>query len=863
MNDRSFERRGYSRGGHGDQNMSIYRPNEPIPVEGRVPPHDLDAEAAVLAAIMLEATALDRVIEILKPEHFYSDANRRIFEAAIALVEDGTPVDIKTIGSWLRSREWINQIGGPAYLVQLVDCTPSVAHVAAHAQIVHEKWRIRQLIGTCQRIAAEGYGVVGDVDNFIDCAEQSVYYLAHQKNTLDTVQPITKILTTVFSNIQAMAENGQKMSGYPSGFDDCDAKTAGIHDGHFRIVAGRPGMGKAQPHDSKVLTPEGWRKMGDLAVGDLVIGSSGHPCRIIGVYEQGELDTFNVNLDDGSTTRCCDEHLWLTRTRADRRKGVPGAVKTLKNIRETMQRSGGGINHSLQFAAPVHFADKGDRPIDPWLLGMFIGDGSFRGSSVRISNPELDIQERVRKSVHSSETIAISKGIEITISKRINGIEKTETGAALVRFGLHKKLSCERFIPHQYLYAPIADRIELLRGIVDADGYVTDSLSSIEYLTTSPQLRDDIVFLVRSLGGRATWQHKKTHYTKMGERFDCRDAYRMQLAFPDGNIIPMSSKKHLAKFRGGPLRLRERFIESVTPAGRAPCRCIMVDAPDRLYVTDDFVVTHNTSFVMNEAVNVASPRIEKLTTPDGDTTELCSFGLGVLVCSLEMPREDLVVRMLCGEARVDLNKVRKGNLQLDDWNRLTEAAKFLASLPIWIDDTPSMTLLDIRAKLRRIQAEWDRKAGDGQQARRVGVVYIDYIQLMKGRQNAGNREQEIAEISRGLKELAKECRVNVTALSQLNRAVETRNKGGKGGRPMMSDLRESGSLEQDSDAIMFLYRDEYYNPTSSKFKGIAELNIAKQRQGSTGRIYLRFNAQYTRFDNLAPGEQIFDDEADQ
>jgi replicative DNA helicase len=139
-------------------------------------------------------------------------------------------------------------------------------------------------------------------------------------------------------------------------------------------------------------------------------------------------------------------------------------------------------------------------------------------------------------------------------------------------------------------------------------------------------------------------------------------------------------------------------------------------------------------------------------------------------------------------------------------------------------------------------------------------VYIDYLQLMKGRGGNMNREQEVSEISRGLKGLAKECKVNVTALSQLNRAVETRSKGGKGGRPVMSDLRESGSLEQDADVIMFIYRDEYYNAETTKLKGIAEVNIAKQRQGETGRIYLRFTGQYTRFDNLAPGEQVFDDE---
>jgi replicative DNA helicase len=460
---------------------------------------------------MLERDALDRVLEILKPEHFYSDANRRIFTACVELASSYSPVDITTVAAWLRSREWINQIGGPPYLVQLVDATPSVAHVVAHAQVVHEKWRVRQLIGACQRIAAEGYGDVGNVVEFIDGAEQSVYFIAHDKRAEETGQTITQILKTVFENIQKIAESGQKMSGYPSGFDAYDAKAAGIHDCEFRIIAGRPSMGK-------------------------------------------------------------------------------------------------------------------------------------------------------------------------------------------------------------------------------------------------------------------------------------------------------------------------------------------------------------TALAMNEAVNVASPKSEMITMPDGETTELVSFGRGVIICSLEMPKEQLVIRMLCGEARVELNKIRMGMLQPEDWRRLSEAAQFLSTLPIWINDKPGMTLLEIRAMVRRIQAEWNRVGSEGQQARRIGVVYIDYLQLMKGRGGNMNREQEVSEISRGLKGLAKECKVNVTALSQLNRAVETRSKGGKGGRPVMSDLRESGSLEQDADVIMFIYRDEYYNAETTKLKGIAEVNIAKQRQGETGRIYLRFTGQYTRFDNLAPGEQVFDDE---
>ncbi len=477
---------------------------EPPPVAGRVPPHDLDAEAAVLSAILLSRDALDRVLEVLKPEHFYSDANGRIYEGAVQLAASGIPIDIVSVASWLRDREKLAQIGGSSYLAQLADATPAVAHVGAHAQVVFEKWRLRQLIATCQRIAAEGYGDVGTVQEFVDRAEQDVYHLARtsQKNS---AQPLNQVLRAAFEQINAAAERGDRITGISTGYERMDAKTAGLHPGDLTIVAARPGMGK-------------------------------------------------------------------------------------------------------------------------------------------------------------------------------------------------------------------------------------------------------------------------------------------------------------------------------------------------------------TSFVLNVAVNVASPRTVTVPGPgeEGHGIERHEPGFGVAVFSLEMPREQLAVRMVCAEGRVDVGKVRQGHLNADDWRRLTEAASYLSSLPVWIDDTPAISLLEVRAKVRRIQAEYNREATATSAERTVGLVVIDYLQLMKGRDGVNSREQEISEISRGLKQLAKELRVPVIALSQLNRAVETRTTKDK--RPQLSDLRESGAIEQDADMIVFIYRDEYYNPETTNAKGIAELIIAKQRNGPTGKVLTRFTSSCTRFDNLAQGD---------
>jgi len=207
----------------------------------------------------------------------------------------------------------------------------------------------------------------------------------------------------------------------------------------------------------------------------------------------------------------------------------------------------------------------------------------------------------------------------------------------------------------------------------------------------------------------------------------------------------------------------------------------------------------------------------------------------VIIFNLEMSKSQLVNRMLCSEAMVDSNKVRTGKIDEEDWVKLATALGPLSEAPIYIDDTPGISIAEIRAKCRKLKLEKD-----------LGLIVIDYLQLItgSGRKNA-SREQEISEISRSLKILAKELNVPVIALSQLSRAAEARQDH----RPMLSDLRESGAIEQDADIVMFLYRDDYYNPDSEK-KNIAEVILAKHRAGSTGTVELLWMGNYTKFANL-------------
>lgn len=225
-----------------------------------------------------------------------------------------------------------------------------------------------------------------------------------------------------------------------------------------------------------------------------------------------------------------------------------------------------------------------------------------------------------------------------------------------------------------------------------------------------------------------------------------------------------------------------------------------------------------------------------------------SAGVPVVFFSLEMSKEQLSMRLLCSEARLDFSKLRDGRFDSEQWEKLTEAASTLSNAPIYIDDSAEMTSLDIKTKCRRLKME-----------KNIGLVVIDYIQLMKPRRHLERRDLEISDISRSLKSLAKELDIPIVGLSQLNRMLESRSDK----RPQLSDLRESGALEQDADLVIFIYRDEVYNKEENNpKKGIAEIHLAKQRNGPVGIQELMFLNQYTRFENIAFGFDAYSSETD-
>ena len=440
---------------------------------GKIPPHDLEAEQAVLGSMLTDKDAVIASIEILKPESFYREDNRLIYEAMLNLYNNSEPIDIITIKSELESIGKFEQVGGLEYIASLPDKVPTTANVQKYINIVEEKGILRNLIRTANEIIDLGYDPTEDVEDIMDNAEKKIFNIMQNKNQKGYT-PIKDVLVESFNQLEELYNRKQHITGVPTGFSELDYKTAGFHGSDLILIAARPAMGKS-------------------------------------------------------------------------------------------------------------------------------------------------------------------------------------------------------------------------------------------------------------------------------------------------------------------------------------------------------------AFALNIATNAAT----KANVP-------------VAIFSLEMSKEQMVNRMLCSEAMVDSNKVRTGKLEEDDWVKLAETIGPLSEAEIYIDDTPGISVMEIRAKCRKLKLE-----------KNIGMVVIDYLQLVQASSKRfGSREQEISEISRSLKVLAKELNVPVIALSQLSRAVEQRPDH----RPMLSDLRESGAIEQDADIVMFLYRDDYYNEDSEK-KDIAEVIIAKHRAGSTGTVELLWLGSYTKFVNL---EKRFD-----
>ncbi|TLF78672.1 replicative DNA helicase [Nocardia cyriacigeorgica] len=543
-----------------DRGHTDYPPEPPGEDFGRQPPHDMAAEQSVLGGMLLSKDAIADVVEALRPGDFYRPAHQAIYDTILDLYGRGEPADPVTVAAGLDRRGELKRIGGAPYLVTLTQTVPTAANAGYYAEIVAEKAILRRLVEAGTRIVQYGYaGADGqDIAEVVDRAQAEVYEVTERRTTEDFL-PLEELLQPTMDEIDSIASRGGISLGVPTGFTELDEITNGLHPGQMIIVAARPGVGKALALDTPLPTPRGWTTMGEIEVGDELLGPDGRSTRVVATTEvMTDRPCYEVEFSDGTVLVADEEHQWTT------------LAPTLAP--HPVVRTTGEIAHSLRTPRD-HFA-------------------------------------------HSVPRTARSEA----------------------------------------------------RQIVD--------------------------------------------------------------------------------------------VRKIDPL---PVRCVEVDNPAHMYLAGrSMVPTHNSTLGM-------------------DFMRSCSIkhGLASVIFSLEMSRTEIVMRLLSAEAKIKLGDMRSGRMSDDDWTKLARRMSEISEAPLFVDDSPNLTMMEIRAKARRLKQRHDLK-----------LVVVDYLQLMTSGKKVESRQQEVSDFSRNLKLLAKELEVPVVAISQLNRGPEQRTDK----RPMVSDLRESGCL---------------------------------------------------------------------
>lgn len=370
-----------------------------------------------------------------------------------------------------------------------------------------------------------------------------------------------------------------------------------ISENQVTFLYGAPGSGKAQPLDSIVYCPEGPVKMKDIKVGDKVCTPDGSSAKVLAIYPQGEKDIYRLTFADGSSTECCKEHLWRITERQKRDRNAKNLVDTQYLI-DNLKTKLGERNIYIELSFPVLFSKK-DLLIDPYVLGLLIGDGNICNANVCISSVDQEILTSVSNDLPEGYSLKKSSGdcdyrIVKTTLHKLNGSQANIYKDSLRLYGLWGKKSYEKFIPEDYLYASEEQRWAILQGLMDTDGYVCNKSGQANFCTSSEELAQNVKLLVDSLGGLCSISEKNPTYTYLGEKKNGRKAYICCLNLPDcSKAFRLSRKKEIAKPKTK-YSPKKRILVSVEKVGRKESQCILIDSKDHLYLTDNFIVTHNT-----------------------------------------------------------------------------------------------------------------------------------------------------------------------------------------------------------------------------------------------------------------------------
>jgi phosphate starvation-inducible protein PhoH len=380
------------------------------------------------------------------------------------------------------------------------------------------------------------------------------------------------------------------------------------------IGSGVAGCGKAHPLNTPVLTPDGFKTMGKIEVGDLVMTPFGDVSKVTGIFPQGFKDIYKLTFSDGTSTESCKEHLWETQDYNDRRQKRRGSVKSTEQIMSSLVYNNHN-NHNIPITQPVNFSEK-ELPINPYLLGVLLGDGGLT-VNVTLTSVDEEIVEKVDLVLEGSANLNKLKHDSITYQVSTKRGSSNPILDSIRELGLGGLKSENKFIPRLYKFSSVEQRIELLRGLMDTDGTVSKNGCKVEFNSVSQTLASDVAFLVESLGGVARMSTKQGSYKKDDVKIECQICYRVNISM-NPEINPFSLKRKAERYMPRTKYKPARFIESIEYIGQKEAQCIMIDHPEHLYMVNNFIVTHNTFLALAESFNL-------LRDPNNNFVEIILF----------------------------------------------------------------------------------------------------------------------------------------------------------------------------------------------------------------------------------------------
>jgi replicative DNA helicase len=785
--------------------------------------YNLAFERSILSSIVFEPSQFDELSAKLKVDDFYLPAHQDIFKVMLLLLQKDQPIDEEFIKKELiKIKKFDEQV-----LLEILSANP-ISNTRAYVDEIKDKSLKRHLLTLTteiKRVTVEEELPSAEV---IDIVEKKLYEITQDNQTSDFKDSVKMTFDTMEYIKEMKARGNSVLVGVDTGFAELNKMTTGFGKGDLVIIAARPAMGKCLGLGTKVVMFDGTLKnVEDVEVGDQLMGDDSTPRNVLSLA-RGREKMYWVRQNKGIDYRVNESHILSLKRSRNEGKHKNGDILNIE-VRDYNKKSSKFHSNYKGYKVAIDFEEQ-VLAIEPYFLGIWLGDGTSSNVSVATQDSEiieylsqyaqrLDLQLSINEQKDKCTMYSITSG-----QRGVSKFEDTSLQKKLRDLGLLN----HKHIPHNYLQNSELNRLELLAGLIDSDGYYDEKYNVFEIVQKSEELTQQIKFLADSLGFRVSLKTKKAKIKKIN--YEC-EVYRLRIV---GDLDKIPTK--IARKQARALQAKRDFQHTgvrVEFDKVDDYYGFTIDG-NHLFLLEDMTVTHNTSFILN-TVN-----------------SLITKGKGVAFFSLEMPAEQLMLRLLSVQTSIPLQKLRVGDMDDNQWSSLNGAIDRMNSAKLFVDDQGSININQLRSKLRKLKNQHPE----------IEIAVIDYLQIMQGVGNQ-DRHLQVSEISRGLKMLARELEMPVVALSQLNRGLESRNDK----RPMLSDIRESGSIEQDADIILFVYRDDVYlykeekeREKAAKAEGKefvsqyvekeeedAEIIIGKQRNGPTGHVKLVFQKKLTRF----------------